>query len=67
MTMWKVCQDCRSIDEDVSPACRECGSTKPTQEAFLHRTLAEASAASLWLADGYSLCDVKDPYFKPRR
>lgn len=66
-TMYSVCPDCRAVREDTVERCHECASTKHGGEAWLHRTLAEAAAAGMWLAEGYHILDFTDPYFRPRR
>ena len=67
MIMHIVCADCRHVYEDVPGACPSCGSTAVPKEAYINRTLAEAKAAGMWLADGYHMVGFKDPHFKPRR
>lgn len=67
-----VCRTCRSVTAGVHTRCRAptrvpgyCNSVDT--EFHETATLADAAAAGMWLADGYSMCDVADPYFRPRR
>lgn len=76
-TMYSVCPDCRMPRSDDGRPCQTdvgapqspqiCGSTRPAAEAFMHMALAEAAAAGMWLAEGYCMQDIRDPYFRPRR
>lgn len=77
VSQYTVCRACRSVapaahvacPEPVAPgagaACVECGS--PEVEVLATRVEAEARAAGLWLKEGWSLLDVLDPYWSPRR
>ena len=65
-----VCANCRhvyGVPVVYAGACPVCESEHTEQEAFSNRVLAEAYAVGQWLRDGYSLKDVEDPYFNPRR
>lgn len=66
MTSHVVCQECRYVYEATFAECPTCGHAG-REGPFDNKLLAEAKATGLWLADGYSMCDVKDEYFKPRR
>lgn len=68
-----VCFDCRyPFDAEGFPDfCTNCGVLNEHRnhdgKMFSAKIEAEAYALGLWLADGYCVADVKDPYFKPRR
>lgn len=64
-----ICRSCRWPHEtsyDLCPNCGE-GDFMSPREQFSTKIEAEAKAAALWLADGYTIHDVRDPYFNPRR
>lgn len=64
-----VCQSCRYVYERGPTAwnCPSCWHEHAVQPEFPQRIEAEAYAVSLWLKEGYSIVDIGDPYFKPRR
>jgi len=64
--MHVVCYECRYVYERAYDLCPTCGDSK-RHGPFPTKIEAEAKAMGLWLKDGYSIHDIRDPYFKPRR
>lgn len=62
---YTVCRGCKAVAPGAGPTCVECGSSEV--ETHGTRVEAEARAAGLWLKEGWSLLDVLDPYWSPRR
>lgn len=64
-----VCENCRYVYERGPTAweCPTCGHEHTVQPAFPARIEAQAYAVGLWLKEGYSITDVCDPYFQPKR
>ena len=65
--LYVVCRQCRHIYDMAHDMCPQCSELLGDQEGFFNKTLAEAYAVGQWLREGYSLIDVQDPYFNPRR
>lgn len=63
-----VCENCRYVYEPINDGiCPSCGHKHSIQPMFGQRIEAEAYAVGLWLKEGYSITDVCDPYFQPKR
>tara|TARA_R110000868_G_scaffold68383_3_gene202055 strand:- start:1147 stop:1344 length:198 start_codon:yes stop_codon:yes gene_type:complete len=60
-----VCYECRYVYERPYDTCPTCGDPK-RHGPFQTKIEAEAKAMGLWLKDGYSIHDIRDPYFNPR-
>jgi hypothetical protein len=63
-----VCNQCMCVCDTAHDLCPVCSELKqlPYQE-FPQKVEAEAYAVGQWLREGYSITDVRDPYFNPRR
>jgi len=65
-----VCRSCQYPHEVSYDLCPNCGfedKKADTLEQFPNKVLAEAYAVGLWLKQGYSIHDIRDPYFNPKR